>query len=355
MDTERTMTTMAENRGAGAWRTCFSSVSPGGHKLDVLKSAVQKHLRRREERKMVRAVKEIYLLHHLARSAQERAAAKGIITNLVNRLVIMMDEELLFADWAKFLRCYAWVDAFEAGDRGDFGLLVKICKTMCGAELLRLNSDIRGYWGRGRGSRSKADECPVGDISAVVTPKDGTWLAAGGRQELVAFAGCLQAKDPRAYKWALALTRRKGRGATRWRRTQPVWAAWEIMMRFGRDASPHLVACLERRLHDFQVKAAKSERHMWMSAAVSLVLHRDGLDWSDARLDWDVELAPGEVAGWLADREPFEIDDYAIDQHCSQGRQLGRGRKHFRDEGGLVVGENEEYLVAEWRSGYKKS
>ena len=342
---------MTEQRGKAAWRTCFSSVTPGGHKLDALKSAVQKYLRRRECAKMERAVVEIYLLHDLARSDQEKKAARGIVTNLVNRLVIMMDEEMLFCEWAKYLRCREWLDAFEEGGRSDVGHLIKVCRTMCGAEILRLNSDIRGYWGRGAGSRCTADECPQGDISTTVQPKDGAWLDAGGRAELVAFSGCLTAGDPRAYKWALALTRRRGTGATRWRRRQPVWAGWEIMLRIGKETSPYLVACLERRLREFQLKSGKSERHMWMSAAVSLVIHRKRLDWGEEQMRWDVELGEGEADALLADRTPFEIDDYAIDQHCSQGRALGRGRAHFRKEGRLVVRENEEYFQPEWRSG----
>ena len=122
------------------------------------------------------------------------------------------------------------------------------------------------------------------------------------------------------------------------------------MMRIGKAVSPHLVACLERRLRDFQVKATKSERHMWMSAAVSLVINRDRLDWANEHLGWDVELGDGEVGAMLADRTPFEIDDYAIDQHCSQGRAMGRGRAHFRKEGRLVVRENKEFFQPEWRS-----
>ena len=34
-----------------AYRTCFSSLSYYGHKLDILKSGLQKYLRRREEEK----------------------------------------------------------------------------------------------------------------------------------------------------------------------------------------------------------------------------------------------------------------------------------------------------------------
>ena len=43
------------------WRTCFSSVSYYGYKLDILKSGVQKYLRRREFDKKIWCVAEIYL------------------------------------------------------------------------------------------------------------------------------------------------------------------------------------------------------------------------------------------------------------------------------------------------------
>ena len=85
---------------------------------------------------MVWCAGEMYLLHALARSEQEKKSAKAIVTNMVNRLIVMMDEELLFCDWAKFLRCREWLDRFEDGGRADFGLIVKVCRTLCGAELL---------------------------------------------------------------------------------------------------------------------------------------------------------------------------------------------------------------------------
>ena len=43
-----------------SYRTCFSSVSHHGYKLDILKSAIQKYLRRREFEKMTWCVMEIF-------------------------------------------------------------------------------------------------------------------------------------------------------------------------------------------------------------------------------------------------------------------------------------------------------
>ena len=43
----------SNNTGQMAWRTCFSSISYYGYKLDILKSAAQKYLRRREDNQNV--------------------------------------------------------------------------------------------------------------------------------------------------------------------------------------------------------------------------------------------------------------------------------------------------------------
>ena len=342
------------SRGKAAWRTCCSSVCPSGHRLDALKSAVQKYLRRREEGKMLWCVAEIYSMHSLACTPQEKQAAKGIVTNLINRLIVMMDEELLFADWATFLNCRRWITEFDAGGRSDFGPLVKVCRAMCAGELLRLNSDIRGYWGRRAGSKVALCACPLGDLTRVLKPADAGWTGDKGRAILAAFAGCLRARDSRAYKWGLLMMRLKGRGARRWRRTEPVWAAWEVIMDEARGKSARLKECLELKRLEFQ-KKDRSERHMWLSSAVSLILHCERIDWDERLLEKEPSVSEDEVRQLLEDRGYMLIDSYAIDQHCKEGRALGRGRKHFREEGSVVVGENKEYFVAEWRNGYKQT
>ena len=89
-----------------AYRTCFSSLSYYGYKLDILKSGLQKYLRRREEEKMLWCLGEIYLFKVYANSEQEKKATRGIITNLINRIIVMLDEELLFIEWDKYLIIY---------------------------------------------------------------------------------------------------------------------------------------------------------------------------------------------------------------------------------------------------------
>ena len=74
---------------------------------------------------MVWCVGEIYLFQVYAKSDVEKRATKGIISNLLNRLIIMLDEEMLFAECEKYLLVRRYMEDFEKSNRGDFKCLFK--------------------------------------------------------------------------------------------------------------------------------------------------------------------------------------------------------------------------------------
>ena len=51
----------------------------------------------------------------------------------------------------------------------------------------------------------------------------------------------------------------------------------------------------------------------------------------------------------------MEIDDYAIDMHTSAGRKMGKNKIDFIASGAVVVNEDKEYFVQEWRDCYNKA
>ena len=51
----------------------------------------------------------------------------------------------------------------------------------------------------------------------------------------------------------------------------------------------------------------------------------------------------------------MEMDDYVVDMHCSLGRKLGKGKKDFAIEGSLVVDEDKQFYVKEWRRRYNSA
>lgn len=313
--------------GQMKWRTCFSSISQSGYKLDILKSALQKYLRRRETDKMLWCLSEIYLFKKLASVETEKKACKGIISNMLNRLIIMMDEEMLFAEVGKYVKCMEWVKIFEDSGREDFKVVVKICKTMLGARMLRRNSDIYSYWWKAKNANANANENE--NVNAM---KRFTDAFENGNNE--------------CYYWAFVLFHSEEKGKSRFRRKDVVYEIWEYLFEKVKTDET-LRVCLEMKLKQFFVKN-RSERHIWLSSAISIVLHKDKVDVKE----WNIEVTDDEVAELFRDRKKLKIDDYAIDMHCSAGRQLGKKHADFGMVGCVVVDEDKEYYNEEWRDVY---
>lgn len=345
--------------GQMKWRTCFSSISASGYKLDILKSALQKYLRRREEEKMLWCLSEIYMFEKYSQNEQEKRASKGIITNLLNRLVIMMDEEMLFVEVNKYIKCMKWIKLFNEGNRENFELLVKVCKTMIGARLLRLNSDIYSYWWRGAGvykvikinnvENEKENYEICNKLFSKKEKECETWEKE--RNAFIRFVNTFRNNDTSCYHWALVLFHSKTKGKTRFRRKDCVYIIWEYLFQVIENDS-RLKECLQLKLEQFFVKT-RHEQHMWLSSAISIALNRKKLYLQTKEAEeWDINIDDDEIEKHFENREKMEIDDYAIDMHCSQGRKMGKMKAEFALVGCVVIDEDREYYNKEWRDLY---
>ena len=65
----------------------------------------------------------------------------------------------------------------------------------------------------------------------------------------------------------------------------------------------------------------------------------------------DTEIIKKVFTGY----KKMEIDDYAIDMHTSAGRKMGKNKVDFIASGAVIVDEDKEYFVKEWRDCYNKA
>jgi len=343
------------------WRTCFSSVSYFGYKIDILKSAVQKYLRRREEDKMLWCVAEIYLFHVMASSESEKRASKAIVTNLINRLIIMMDEELLFTEWERYLRCRSLLEEFEKSGRGNFKALIKVCRLLVRGELLRLTSDIAGYYLRGIQYRGVSAPFKTyrklrkGLFGLTYAMRRAVGLTKKGDVDRVIllmanFIEYFKKGDTNCFHWSFRIYemgQRKQKGATRFRRNGCEYILWEYLLEECRD-NTSLRKCVEYRLKEFFVKhRTAGARHMWLNAAIMLVMNKEKINWQPCLTD--LEVTDEDIRRIYKERVKLKIDDYAIDMHCSAGRKMGKNKTDFITSGGIVIDENKEWFRKEWR------
>ena len=326
-----------------AYRTCFSSRSYYGYKLDILKSGLQKYLRRREETKMLWCLGEIYLFKVFAKTPQELRATKGIITNLINRLIIMLDEELLFAEWDKYLIIRDLMKKFEASDRNDILSLIKICKILCKAKLLRRNSDIRAYYCFAMKKKIKSPEI-------LEERKEGEDIDMWYFRN---FRTYFDKNDRNCFYWLFKIYDGKRQGEVkRFKRKENIYMIWEFLHSriFG---NVYLKKCVDYRLQEFNNKNRK-ERCIFLTAAVDLCLERNNIVW-DPNLLKEVPVADEtDIESIYKNRKKLVMDDYVIDMHTSLGRKLGKNAINFMAEGAVVLNEDKEYLIDEWRESYNE-
>ena len=348
------------------WRTCFSSISYYGYKLDILKSGVQKYLRRREFDKMIWCVAEIYLFQVLQTTEQHKKATKGIISNLLNRLIVMMDEEMLFAECDTYLMIRRYMEIFEKGKRGDFSMLFKICHLLCKSRMLRRNSDIRAYFKHAMMNENSGIEPPASIIDA----------ANFSEQEVDKFyfenfKAYFKMEDKneavKCYYWMFKIFMGKRDGnVRRFRRKENIYMIWEFL--FSRKnimSDPRLKKCLEYRLGEFH-KKSRGERFIFLTASIDIALFQTAeldfnmnlekwLDGKNLMTDWGWSSPEKIIDKVYKNRVYMEMDDYVVDMHCSLGRKLGKGKKDFAIEGSLVVDEDKQFYVKEWRRRYNSA
>ncbi len=348
------------------WRTCFSSISYYGYKLDILKSGVQKYLRRREFDKMIWCVAEIYLFQVLQTTEQHKKATKGIISNLLNRLIVMMDEEMLFAECDTYLMIRRYMEIFEKGKRGDFSMLFKICHLLCKSRMLRRNSDIRAYFKHAMMNENSGIEPPASIIDAANFSEQDV-----DKFYFENFKAYFKMEDKneavKCYYWMFKIFMGKRDGnVRRFRRKENIYMIWEFL--FSRKnimSDPRLKKCLEYRLGEFH-KKSRGERFIFLTASIDIALFQTAecdfnmnlekwLDGNNLMTDWGWSSPEKIIDKVYKNRVYMEMDDYVVDMHCSLGRKLGKGKKDFAIEGSLVVDEDKQFYVKEWRRRYNSA
>ena len=336
-----------ENKNIGLMKpgSVFNCKSFFGYKLDVVKSGIQKYLRRRELEKMIWNVVEMDLFSRL-----EDKSAIGIRSNLMNRLIVMLDEELCFCDWVSFLKCSRLLEEWNKNGRKDQKSLIVICKILVKSEMLRLASDVNGYYRKG--VKGKFEKGSV-DISK--------YVKRGDSEEIVKlfskFVELFEEGNEDFFYYSQEIYNRKENGGMRKffgkRKRGAEYIIWEYLFDKCED-NEFLEECLKRRLEAFYARSRK-ERNIFLINALLLVFNKETIDWSSEKLeerDEISEISDEEVWKYYNEREKLFYDDYVIDMHTSIGRKRGKSKKDFALEGCVVVDENKEWFVQKYREKY---
>ena len=311
------------------WLTCFSSKSYSGYEIGIVKSAMQKFLRRRMPSEMKWCVEEIYCFKSLARNEKELKASKALISNLVNRIIVMLDEELLFNEWAVYLKCRLLIDKFWEEDNVEY--LYEICDLLCGAKLIRYSSDVSCY-------HMKMDIKAIDDEEDVYQKFEQFKIEMENKDVVKAFRIAihlfLNKKEEKLKKRVL-------------RREHPIYLIWDYLLNLEKvNANENLKKSIVYRFNEYPKK--RGEQKLFLVAAISLCIYSERIDWNVKWMELSSSVVSEKIDGYL------EIPSYAIDMHTKKGREMGKNRADFANEGSLVVDEDKEYYNEEYRKFYNQ-
>jgi len=118
--------------------TCFNSISVHGYSIQILKSGICKYCRRSNNDKLKWCIMEMALFNN-------HPKGKGLITNLINRLKILLMEDISFEEVDRIYNCIQLIDNYQL-NRDNYNLLIEFCDILEYSKKNRLTSYVNCWW-----------------------------------------------------------------------------------------------------------------------------------------------------------------------------------------------------------------
>ena len=332
-----------------------------GHLIDMLKSGLQKYIRRGETEKAIRCAIDLDLFYNF------EPKAKGIRTNMINRLRIISCEEfcwgnpLLFkkidneiSNWTKF-RSLNRIEGVKA--------IVNIIEILSLVKPVRMISFIRAAYKHGPLYSQILLKYPklYVDLDDDTKSLDTTSLVKKDDPLIIGklinkFNYYFTNKSDKSVYWAFKIMNIKEKCSRRYRRTGAEYILWEYLLDYL-NLEDSLKKPIEVLFKWY--KNNKSEHWMYLINAIMIALEYNKKNITNCLDQYypslNIKTVNDSEIGKIVENHKnslFEIDDYCIDQHTGKGRSKNRGPIHFATIGSFVQDENKEILNKEYKKIY---
>lgn len=298
--------------------TCFNNQSEHGYKSSILKSGICKYMRRGEAEKMKWCVMEMALF-------QNHPKGQGLVTNLLNRLKILLMEEISPSEVSILRTGIGLLNDYDA-DRTQRHLLMTFCDLVAQAKRGRVVSYVGNWW--------RHHDCDL--VKTTVTLCE-TYRKPGDSDELLLLGENLiewmETKDERMFSVFAKMYEMEG--GSRYRRKGGIYLWWEILNIY---ADPQISEILDFALQRFHRKGM-TERWafgIWMGLFV----------WKQELLDFtekEYKVYTAEDCGnYYETMERIEMDEYVVNDYHVNKKW---GLEDFAKKGAFIQDEDESFLA----------
>ena len=316
--------------------TCFNNKSEFGYKSSELKSGICKYMRRSERDKFLWCVMELGKFNDIS---LEKNAAKAIVTNLINRMKILLMEDMNPGDMDRIYNGINLLDEYEK-DRSNRFLLMNFCDVVMGAKKNRVTSYVNNWW---RTRDFKLEDLEIDKCLKYKLKGDTDELLILG-ENLIKF---IEEKDERIFGVYMKMVNLEGKMGLRYRRKDPVYLFWVIMRDYM--VNDKMIKIFDFALDRFFNKGMKERFYfgIWIGVMVWKIdlLDFNVYDYPNFRKDDEVE--------YYENMEKIKLDDYVLnDFHVNKNFGLADfalNGAFVKDEYMELLGENagkyKEYYI----------
>ena len=296
--------------------TCFNNTSEHEYSANILKSGICKYFRRGETEKFTWCIIEMSLF-------QDHPKGSGLITNLINRLKILLMEDLSLGEVYIVSECSRILDEYDK-DRNQRHLLLDFCDLVMKGKRNRITSYVNNWY--------RHKEYISNDLSLDKVLK---YKREGDTEELLKLGEDLiyrlESLDESIFKIFNEMMKITDKCGLRYRRREGVYLWFEILKDYM--WSTELNDVYDFALQMFMRRGMKERPAfgIWLGL---IALKRDNLDYSVKEY---VKHIPENFDEYRKNMTKMEIDDYVInDYHVNKGFSLGK----FAEEGAYVKDED---------------
>ena len=296
--------------------TCFNNRSEHGYSANILKSGICKYFRRGEKDKFTWCVIEISLFH-------DHPKGSGLITNLINRLKILLMEDLSLGEVYIISEGSRLLDEYDK-DRSQRYLLLDFCDLVMKGKRNRITSYVNNWY---RHKEYNKTDVVLDKVLKYKREKDSDELLFLG-EDLI---HRLESSDESIFLIFNEMMKIQDNCGLRYRRREASYLWFEILSDYMFPGE--LNDIFKFSLHMFMRKGMR-ERPAFAIWLGYIALKRDNLDYSVK--DYQ-KFNESHFDDYRKDMNKIEIDDYVVnDYHVNKGFSLGK----FASEGAYVKDED---------------
>lgn len=304
--------------------TCFNNKSYFGYKSNALKSGICKYYRRNEYKKFLWCVIEMLLFRFHEKGG-------GLVTNLLNRLKILIMEDMSCMEVDRAILAIKKLDEFEKSERMDYNKIYEFCNIVIEGKKGRSISYLNCWW------RNNPDKL---DMSLISIKKVLKYAKKGDNEEILKLGEklieYLEKDDEKILDILMKMIKFEKVGK-RYRRSDGVYLFMEILRDYCDNGK--LIKLWDFAMEMLARKSMK-ERFYFAVWIGTIMWQKKNIDFSKSINDFDKKMKISQVLEHFCKREKIILDDYVLeDWHVNKKFTLEK----FSKVGAFV--ENEDLTV----------